>query len=335
MVCIVLASFNGERYIREQINSIISQSYTDWKLIIRDDGSVDNTVSIIKSLCSSDMRLEFLEDNENLGACGNFFRLTKYSVSKYDPDYVLFSDQDDFWFKEKIEILLNSIKSHEKIEGNAPVLIHSNYILANQDLEPILQEMKRDSMTWMVKHSSFFHTVFQNNIYGCTTIANRLLLKELTDDFLLFENHDQWLALTALWDGRLIYMSAQLMYYRQHHSNVTGSYLTRKPYHKKLKSLFHEIKAESYSVLRGIMYLDYFRNKVNSKSFIFENKKKGKLRISRDIIWFCLKNRIIKNSLHETIFFYICLLYSTFREFDNTEILKKFKMDNKQTYFST
>jgi len=315
-VYVLLASYNGEEYIEQQIESIINQTFTSWKLIIRDDGSNDKTISIIKSLSMRDKRIELIvDDDKNLGAFGNFYRLTEYANQHYEPDYVLYSDQDDFWFNDKIEILLQTIKYYEDKEIQKPILIHSNYQLADQNLNPIFKNNIRDNVDKMNKQSTFYNTIFQNNIYGCTTIVNKLLINKSLEEYVICENHDHWMALNALWDGAIFYLNKKLMLYRQHYANVTGSYLTRKPYYKKIYSFYSELEIGSIFLLKSITYLDYFRKKINLEPFVLLDKATPKIIVSKKIIWFCMRNRITKNTLHETIFFYLCLFYSLLANF--------------------
>ena len=104
---ILMATYNGEKYIREQIDSIISQTYSNWTLLIRDDVSKDDTVKIIKEYEKKDKRIKLLEDNKgNLGFVKNFEELLKNS----SEDFIMFSDQDDYWLEDKIEKYINELK---------------------------------------------------------------------------------------------------------------------------------------------------------------------------------------------------------------------------------
>jgi rhamnosyltransferase len=309
-VCILLASYNGEKYIEQQVESFINQTYDDWKLIIRDDGSSDNTMKILRYFSSRDDRIEVMcDDGENLGAFRNFYRLTEYANEQYDPDYVLYSDQDDFWFKDKIEILLHTIKTYEVETIDKPILVHSNYQLADQNLNPMSINNNRDNVDKMDKQTTFNNLIFQNNIYGCTTIVNRLLIKKVLEKYVICENYDYWIALNASWHGEIFYLNKILMFYRQHETNVSGSHLTRKPYYKKIFLIFSELKKGSTILLNNIIVFDYFRKINNARPFIIIDEKTQKIVVSKKIIRFCLRNRIKKNTIHETLFFYFCLFY--------------------------
>ena len=114
MIDIVLATYNGEKYVGEQIESIINQTYKDWKLIIRDDGSKDKTAEVIEKYAAKDNRITIIKDGiGNLGFNGNFTKLLETS----SQDYVMICDQDDVWIPEKIEIMFNEISKYSKIEN--------------------------------------------------------------------------------------------------------------------------------------------------------------------------------------------------------------------------
>ena len=105
-VDVLLATYNGEQYLQEQIESILNQTYTDFRLLISDDGSKDKTIDIVEEYAKKDDRIIIFKQNENMGVVKNFEFLMKQVQSKY----FMFSDQDDIWKKDKIE------KSVKKIE---------------------------------------------------------------------------------------------------------------------------------------------------------------------------------------------------------------------------
>ena len=100
---IVMSTYNGEQFLAEQIDSIQQQTFKDWQLLIRDDGSSDQTPEIIKSFVAQDPRIVFINehDRENFGVIKNFFTLIKHDKA----DYYFFSDQDDVWLEDKLETI--------------------------------------------------------------------------------------------------------------------------------------------------------------------------------------------------------------------------------------
>jgi len=314
--CILLASYNGGKYIEQQVKSIINQTYGDWKLIIRDDGSNDNTMKILRSFSLKDKRIEIMnDDGENLGAFGNFYRLTEYANEHYVPDYILYSDQDDFWFEDKVKILLQTMKNYEVEITHKPILVHSNYQLVDYNLNPMSIKDIRDNIDNMNKQTTFNNIIFQNNIFGCTAIINNLLMKKCLDKYVAIDNHDHWVALNASFHGEIFYLNKKLMYYRQHDANVSGSYFTRKPYYKKIFSVYNELKKNSLSVFNNLIVLDYFIKINKASSFIIIDDKTQKITVSKKIISFCLRNKIKKNTIHETLFLYFSFFYILFTNY--------------------
>ena len=125
---ILMATYNGEKYISEQINSIINQTYKNWKLLIRDDGSKDETLEILKEYEKKDKRINILRDTKgNLGFVKNFEELLKNS----SEEFIMFSDQDDYWLENKIELYINELIKLSEIERKNPLLLHSNSFLCD------------------------------------------------------------------------------------------------------------------------------------------------------------------------------------------------------------
>jgi len=110
-VAILLATYNGSEYIREFLESLIAQTYADFKLIVRDDGSTDDTLEIIRSH-SSGIKLDFIETNVRLGPAKSFFELLTQAPD--DFDFYFFADQDDYWHKSKVERAVNKLSAENE-----------------------------------------------------------------------------------------------------------------------------------------------------------------------------------------------------------------------------
>ena len=124
-VDILMATYNGAQYIEEQIESILQQSHTDWRLLVRDDGSIDDTERIVKDYASKDSRIVWIDnEGESLGVAKNFIRLLDYS----DAPFCLFCDQDDIWFPEKVKVMIDAISVRDQ---SIPQVAFSNAKLWN------------------------------------------------------------------------------------------------------------------------------------------------------------------------------------------------------------
>ena len=219
MIDILLATYNGEKYLHEQLSSILAQTYTDWRIIARDDGSSDSTPEILEHFAEEHAgRLMILHDeDENLGCIQNFSRLLSYS----DADYSMFCDQDDFWLPDKIEITLKKMKELEK--HGEPVLVHTDLRVVDSEKNTLAESFVRLHKLNALPESRA-GLMFKNSVTGCTVMINRRLRElagELPESCTM---HDHYLAEIALALGRLGFVDRAIILYRQHSGNVCGSH---------------------------------------------------------------------------------------------------------------
>ena len=210
MVDILLATYNGEKYVKTQILSLISQSYLNWNLIIHDDGSTDDTVKIIKELAAQDSRIKLIEDGVSCkSAALNFMHLLRYSTSAY----VMFCDQDDIWFDNKVEYMYCGIRC---TDDNTPNVLYTNaYVWSS-----LIGILGNATSTFPPNINSLLF--LKSGIQGCASIFNAKMR-----DLLLKWNgplamHDHLLHLLGCSVGNVYYKDIPLMLYRNHDKNVTG-----------------------------------------------------------------------------------------------------------------
>jgi glycosyltransferase involved in cell wall biosynthesis len=220
---ILLSSYNGERYIAEQINSIRRQSYTDWALIVRDDGSSDATVSIVRALAEQDPRISVLQDSKgNLGPAASFGALLMHA-KEIKPGYIALSDQDDVWLPTKLARELDRLRDQEAASGVAfPLLIHSDLAVVREDLTLLHRSFLQYQGLRHQAQLPLPVLLIQNFVTGSTVVFNRALL-EYAVPFPRVIMHDWWLALCAAAFGRLLYLPEPTVLYRQHADNAQGS----------------------------------------------------------------------------------------------------------------
>lgn len=221
MIDILMATYNGEMYIEEQIESIINQSYKMWKLYIRDDGSTDNTIRIIQRYINQyPDKITLISDNKvGLGAKNNFKELMKY-VSN---NYCMFSDQDDVWLSNKIELSLKKIKELESKYGDrTPILVHTDLKVVDSNKNIISDSFWRyQSLNY--KNTQTNRLIVENIVTGCTMIINRSLIeisKNIPEESIM---HDAWIALVASIKGIVYSLPIQTIMYRQHNENEVGA----------------------------------------------------------------------------------------------------------------
>ncbi len=217
-----MAAYNGERFISKQIDSILKQTYTNWRLFIRDDRSEDGTVNIIKTYEKLDNRITLVTDKlPKLGSCQNFSALMNCITDI--NNYIMFADQDDIWLPDKIEDTLKEMMSFEnKYESDVPVLIHTNFQYVDYNLEVI--KSKENFQAVKISDLKFAHLLAQNPVYGCTMMMNKKLVNVVKTIPVAAENHDYWIALVASAFGKICYLNKKTILYRQHQSNVSGNY---------------------------------------------------------------------------------------------------------------
>ncbi|WP_284680482.1 glycosyltransferase family 2 protein [Aceticella autotrophica] len=258
MIDILISAYNGEEYIREQIDSILNQTYTDWRLLIRDDGSKDRTLEIIEGYVGKfNKKIYFINDKDkHLGASMSFFKLLNYSTA----DYIMFCDQDDVWIADKIEITLNKMHDLEKLYPDKPILIHSNLKVVNGGLK-IIDEFfwKYQKLNPNLKRLN--NLLIQNNVTGCTVMINRKLkdLLETVPGNLIM--HDWWFALVASAFGVIDYIDEPLILYRQHGANDTGAKKYRISYFINRSLKYDEaVKTINKIINQGKEFYSIYRN---------------------------------------------------------------------------
>ena len=170
-VDILLATYNGEKYLKEQLDSILSQTYGEFRLLISDDSSTDNTKKILEEYTKKDKRIIVFCQEKNLGVIKNF----EFLLNKVENDYYMFSDQDDIWKENKIE---QSIKYLE--EKNAD-LIYTDLEVVDENLNVIYSSYwKLKGFYNKVKKYNNFESLYLNNfVTGCTILSKKELIKEV------------------------------------------------------------------------------------------------------------------------------------------------------------
>lgn len=219
VIDILLSTYNGERFIEEQIDSLFAQTFRDWRLIARDDGSDDSTVRILERYCAKNPgKIVIIKDGGvRVGAVKSFARLLNWSYA----GYAMFADQDDVWLPDKIELTLNTMRVAEA-GYKRPVLVHTDMKVADERLNIISESF------WRRQHLNpelcgLSNLLVLNNVTGCTVMINdelkRLALPIPADAVF----HDWWLALVASAFGTIEPVGAPTLLYRQHGRNETGS----------------------------------------------------------------------------------------------------------------
>ena len=219
MITVLLAVYNGEKHLREQIDSILNQTVNDIKIVIRDDGSSDKSPEIINEYAEKySGRISVLSGAPTGSPAANFGELLIQS----DDDYIMFADQDDVWFSDKVQKTFDAMVKAENGEKSVPVLVHSDMSVADEKLS-VTAKSFFEYQKIIPEDLSLNRLLVQNYVTGCTVMINRALKNKALP---IPENavmHDWWLALVASAFGKIQTINAPLMYYRQHGGNQVGA----------------------------------------------------------------------------------------------------------------
>lgn len=221
LVEILLATYNGEKYIREQLDSILNQTYKNIRILIHDDGSSDNTVYIIKEYEKNyPDKIVFIDDGiKTGGAVWNFEHLMKHATA----EYIMFSDQDDIWLPDKIEISLKEVLELEKKYGKeTPILVYTDAIVIDEKKNVLSKSFWKYTKIKGEK-ISLGRSLETSLGLGCTMMINNSLLKKSIPFSKNTIAHDMWVSMVGVCFGKVKYINKGTLLYRQHSSNVSGA----------------------------------------------------------------------------------------------------------------
>ena len=225
VVEILMATYNGADYVRQQINSIQSQTLSDWKLNICDDRSTDGTLDIITSIAREDPRINIISQDIKFGSAQANFT---YLMSQASGDYVFLADQDDIWHPNKLKLFMNRIHEAERSYGiDAPLLAFSDLTVVDAQDHVIAPSF----LTYIGRNPhriGLNELLVQNLVTGCASAMNRAMVQAIhglnLSDVKAIMMHDWVYALLAASLGHLVYVGEATVDYRQHDTNVMGAH---------------------------------------------------------------------------------------------------------------
>jgi glycosyltransferase involved in cell wall biosynthesis len=221
MIDILLATYNGEKYLNQQIDSILAQTCKDWRLLIRDDLSTDNTIDIIKNYTSKyPDKTRLIEDNKgHLGLVRNFGALLEATQS----EYIMFCDQDDVWLPNKIELIINVMKAAQKRDPDSPILVHSDLRVVDENLNIIADSFWKLIGIDPQTANSLDKLIIRNAVTGCAMMINRRAKEVSTPLPAEVKIHDWWIAMNVAKAGQILFVPVPSSLYRQHGGNVISA----------------------------------------------------------------------------------------------------------------
>ncbi|MBV8469865.1 MAG: glycosyltransferase family 2 protein [Burkholderiaceae bacterium] len=234
---IVLGLYNGARFLPEFLDSLSKQTCQGWRLIVRDDGSRDDSVPIARQWAAEHGHaLEVMDDDwGNVGVVRNFSLL----LARTEAPYVMLADQDDVWFPNKVADALAAICDLEQQGGGVelPAAVYTDLQVVDAELREIHPSFLAMQGLESHRHPSFAQLLVQNVAPGCTMIVNRALLSKALPIPHEAAMHDWWLMLTASALGRVGHIERASLAYRQHGGNQVGAK------HGSLLGLLQQAKA--------------------------------------------------------------------------------------------
>ncbi|MFR2534521.1 MAG: glycosyltransferase family 2 protein [Clostridia bacterium] len=235
---ILMATYNGEKYLGEQIDSILGQTYQNFRLLISDDGSTDGTMDILAKYAKQDDRIVIYRQEKNLGYVKNF----AFLLTKVESNYYMLSDQDDVWLKEKVE------KSIETLKNKKVDLVYGDLEVVDKDLKTIYPSFN-DYMKLTRKIEKCHDYKVQylyNTVTGCTLLSKKEFLDKILpiptiSNYMI---HDYWIALMVSVYGKTYCMKERYIKYRQHGHNQVGTDKISHGYThlEQVRKLFIEVK---------------------------------------------------------------------------------------------
>ena len=264
MISILMATYNGEQYLKEQLDSILSQTVQSFKIIVNDDASTDSTWEILQGYAKIyPQKFVISRSNVNSGSAKfNFLRM----MSSIRDKYVMLSDQDDVWLPDKIERTLEKMIYLESKNKGKAVLVRSDMYIVNENLEIISNSYKN------FMHSNFSRTnlnqvLIQNSFAGCSAMYNLELAKLLTckPDYCIM--HDWWLELVASAFGVVGALDAPTVLYRQHDNNEIGASNARSISYKinRLINYKRIVTAIKITYIQAESFLECYKNELTVK----------------------------------------------------------------------
>lgn len=241
----MMATYQGEKYLNEQLDSIIGQSFTNWELYISDDGSTDSTMHILQRYKEMEPRIvKIISNHGEHGAFSNFFSLMRYVKEnvKQKYNFYFYCDQDDIWYKDKLEKQIDCMLKYKKESSSSiPVLCYSDLQLMDGKGNMLGRTLGQDSD---ISLENYYNIFFAERYIWGTTMAHDAVLWEMTHvpmDIPGFLSHDNWIGRYAAVYGKIIFMNEPLVCYRRHGGNVTADVPHGYTFWQGIKRIFTQL----------------------------------------------------------------------------------------------
>ena len=238
-ILIMMTTYNGEEFLIQQIESICQQSYSNWQLVVRDDGSSDQTLAILNTYAEKDARIQVVQNQTDYhGAYPNFWGLVAYCKQLKAYDYYMFADQDDVWDKDKLEVYMDFCSDKGL---NEPLLVYGDMRIIDGDGKVTSNSLEANLG---IAYTNAISTFFAHKVHGCNSLFNRCLFElalplSPEEPEAKYVSHDNYYTKFAALLGQVYYLPRPMMSYRRYGTNVTSQHA----YDFKLKRILKRLTA--------------------------------------------------------------------------------------------
>ena len=273
-ISIALCTYNGERYLKEQLDSFLRQKLLPYEIVACDDASTDSTVKILEDFArKAPFPIRIYRSEQNIGLIQNFSK----AASLCTGDYIAFSDQDDIWLPDRLDASFHRMKEAEREYGSdIPLLVYSDLSLIDFEGRCLGLSFMKYKKISPSDFDSLRKLLAQNIIAGCTSLCNKSLLQVSLPFPEVVTNHDGWFALVAASIGKIIFIPEALVLYRQHESNAIGA--TKKDMNvNTIRHILNFIIAEFIFSIPAIEYFPLYKYLYKAKELqkrLNEHKRK-------------------------------------------------------------
>lgn len=285
-ICIIMAVYNGETYLAEQIDSLLKNSYQNFTLHIFNDHSQDRSKIIIDEYAEKyPDKIYAHHHSENHGVIRNFLEGTQIM----DADYYMFCDQDDVWMPDKIKQSLDAIEQLESTAGDQPCIVFGDAKMVGQDLQELAPSFQRQS-GYRTDALDPAHIMMENKLNGCALLFNRALRQLLTVFPAEIRMHDWWIALIGSFFGEIFYLDEPLLLYRQHEKNVVGGSNFITYIQNRLSNLHKQRKSLYDTCAQAAAFGEVYQNKLSAE----QQKLIQAFATLPEANWFARRYRILR-----------------------------------------
>jgi glycosyltransferase involved in cell wall biosynthesis len=265
MISILVATYNGENYIADQLESLLNQTYQNFKVFVRDDCSTDNTLQVLERYhMQYPNKIYFSKSDSNSGSAKHtFFTL----MLQHKDDFVMLCDQDDVWKPNKIEISLCEMnRMRNQYGADTPILVHTDLTVVDENLSLINPSYKK-MLDADYSRKKLNHLLSQNILTGCTSMLNLPLANLINKEPEFCIMHDWWIIMVASCFGYISGLDKQTMYYRQHKNNSVGAVNVKDIKYQISKALHSDDirTALNDTYIQAQNFLDVYQDKLSTE----------------------------------------------------------------------